>query len=121
MICSKYVLVVYMMLYEYITLLPLDSSSIHFKNKKFTYTIITNLLSLWFLLFLLQALRGATQIINLAIETLQKELPPVPPTPQELRMTESQAKQEVVTQLRLNAIRNRGKPVSTTDNTVGRL
>jgi hypothetical protein len=74
------------------------------------------------ILCITQALRGASQIIDLAIETLRKDLPPPPPSPSELRQTESQAKQDVVTKLRLAAIRNRGKPISTTDNnTVGRL
>jgi hypothetical protein len=68
-----------------------------------------------------QALRGAAQIIELAIETLKKELPPAPPSVKELRRAESQAKQSVVSQGRLEGIKNRGKPKSEDDNSVGRM
>lgn len=67
------------------------------------------------------ALRGAAQIIELAIETLKKELPPAPPSVKDLRRTESVAKQSVVSQGRLEGIKNRGKPKSEDDSTVGRM
>merc|ERR1712167_506941 len=47
------------------------------------------------------ALRGASQIINLAIKTLEQELPPKPPTVAELRRSESASKQALVSSLRL--------------------
>ena len=67
------------------------------------------------------ALRGAAQIIELAIETLKKELPPAPPSVKDLRRTESVAKQSVVSQGRLEGIKNRGKPKSEDDSSVGRM
>ena len=65
-------------------------------------------------------MRGASQIIELAIETLKKELPPPPPTVAELRKSESSAKQKAVSDGRLDAIRNRGKP-SIEEGPVGKL
>lgn len=47
------------------------------------------------------ALRGANQIIELAIQTLKAELPAKPPTVSELRQKESALKQQSVSQLRL--------------------
>ena len=68
------------------------------------------------------ALRGASQIIELAIETLKMELPPPPPSVNEMRRSESLAKQQLVSQGRLEGIKNRGKPKSDSDDTgVGRL
>lgn len=67
------------------------------------------------------ALRGAKQIINAAIETLQLALPPAPPTVQQIRQGDSSSKQQLVSQMRLQATRNRGKPKSTEENPVGRL
>ena len=76
-----------------------------------------------FLLHLLtqQALRGASQIIELAIETLKAELPPPPPSVNEIRRTESLAKQQLVSQSRLDNIRNRGKPKSDEESVVGKI
>ena len=68
------------------------------------------------------ALRGASQIIELAIETLKMELPPPPPSVNEMRRSESLAKQQLVSQGRLEGIKNRGKPKSDSDDTgVGRM
>lgn len=67
------------------------------------------------------ALRGASQIIELAIETLKAELPPPPPSVNELRRSESKQKQQLVSQIRLDAIKNRGKPQGNEDDVVGRL
>lgn len=67
------------------------------------------------------ALRGASQIIELAIETLKAELPPPPPSVNEMRRAESKEKQQLVSQMRLDAINNRGKPQGTEDDGVGRL
>jgi hypothetical protein len=67
------------------------------------------------------ALRGASQIIELAIETLKAELPPPPPSVNELRRSESKQKQQLVSQIRLDAIKNRGKPQGSEDDGVGRL
>jgi hypothetical protein len=68
------------------------------------------------------ALRGASQIIELAIDTLRMELPPKPPSVNELRRSESLAKQQLVSQARLEGIKNRGKPKSNDeDSGVGRL
>jgi len=69
----------------------------------------------------LPALRGASQVIELAIETLKKELPPVPPSVNDARRSESLAKQQAVSQLRLDAIRNRGQPSSEGESVVGKL
>ena len=49
------------------------------------------------------ALRGAAQIIDLAVETLKKELPPPPPSVTELRQMESKAKQEGTAQICIRA------------------
>ena len=68
------------------------------------------------------ALRGASQIINAAIDTLKAELPPPPPTVNDLRRSESSSKQKVVSQLRLDKIKNRGKPTGDDSGSgVGRL
>jgi len=67
------------------------------------------------------ALRGASQIIELAIETLKAELPPPPPSVNEMRRAESKQKQQLVSQVRLDAIKNRGKPKGSEDDGVGRL
>lgn len=67
------------------------------------------------------ALRGAKQILELAIETLQRELPPPPPTVNELRAAESAAKVAAVAKLKLQAIRNRNQPRSFEESYVGRL
>jgi hypothetical protein len=66
------------------------------------------------------ALRGAAQIIELALETLRQELPPPPPSVDELRRSESMEKQGAVSASRLDAIRNRGQPASE-ESAVGRL
>ena len=66
------------------------------------------------------ALRSAIQIVELAIETLQRELPSPPPTVNEKRGAESKAKQEAVSAGRLDKISKRGKP-SAEDDAVGRL
>lgn len=66
------------------------------------------------------ALRGASQIIELAIETLRAELPPPPPSVNELRRAESTAKREGISKERLDRIRNRGKPAEE-ENVVGRF
>ena len=66
------------------------------------------------------ALRSASQIVELAIETLQKELPSAPPTVNEKRGAESKAKQEAVSAGRLEKIAKRGKP-SPEDDVVGRM
>lgn len=67
------------------------------------------------------ALRGATQIIELAIETLRKELPPPPPKPQEIRLRESKESQRKMNDLRLGKIRNRLTPFAGKEEAVGRL
>ena len=66
------------------------------------------------------ALHGASQIVELAIETLKKELPQPPPSVNEIRRTESSARKEAVSQLRLLAIQNRGNPTED-ENPVGKL
>lgn len=66
------------------------------------------------------ALRGASQIIALAVETLEQELPRQPPSVNEIRRTESSARKEAVSEMRLRAIQNRGKPTED-ENPVGRL
>ena len=66
------------------------------------------------------ALRSASHVVELAIETLQIELPAVPPTVNEKRATESKAKQEAVSAGRLEKIAKRGKP-SPEDDAVGRM
>lgn len=65
-----------------------------------------------FVMIMLLLFTGANQIIQLAIETLRKELPPQPPSVNELRRSESLAKQQLVSAARLEATRNRGKPFS---------
>lgn len=69
------------------------------------------------------ALRGASQIVELAVETLKKELPAMPPTVAEIRAFESKAKSEMISKMKLDGIRNRGKPAEPTDvsDTVGRM
>jgi len=67
------------------------------------------------------ALRGANQIIALAIETLKKELPPIPPSVSQIRRNESLSKQQLVSAARLEATRNRGKPFSEGTGSVGTL
>ena len=68
------------------------------------------------------ALRGASQIITAAIETLKAELPTPPPSVNDLRRSESSSKQKVVSQLRLDKIKNRGKPTGDDSSSdVGRL
>ena len=66
------------------------------------------------------ALRSASQIVELAIETLQRELPDAPPSVNEKRAAESEAKRESVSAARLNKIATRGKPTPD-DDSVGRL
>ena len=66
------------------------------------------------------ALRGASQIVELAIETLKMELPPVPPTVTEKKGAESKAKQQAVSAGRLEKISKRGSPTAEEDS-VGRL
>jgi len=67
------------------------------------------------------ALRGASQIIELAIDTLKAELPPPPPSVNDIRRAESKQKQQLVSQMRLDAIKNRGKPQGSDDDNVGRI
>jgi len=67
------------------------------------------------------ALRGASQIIGLAIATLKKELPVPPPSVNELRRAESAAKGALVSEGRLEGIKNRGRPKSEEEDTVGRM
>ena len=66
------------------------------------------------------ALRGASQIIELAVETLEQELPQQPPSVNDIRRTESSTKKEKVSEMRLQAIQNRGKPTEN-NNPVGKL
>jgi len=67
------------------------------------------------------ALRGASQILELAIETLQRELPPPPPTVSEMRSAESAAKQAAVAKMKLAALRNRNQPKKAEESVVGRM
>ena len=69
----------------------------------------------------ISALRGASQIIEAAIDTLKAELPSSPPSINELRRAESSSKQQLVSQARLDSIRNRGKPSKESDESVGRF
>ena len=69
---------------------------------------------------IIPALRGASQIIEMAIDTLKQELPQPPPPVNEIRRTESSAKKEAVSEMRLQAIQNRGKPIDD-ENPVGKL
>jgi hypothetical protein len=75
----------------------------------------------FFLLKKNQALLGASQIIELAIETLNKALPPPPPSVTNLRQSESSSKQAAVSSMRIEALRNRGKANSEDDGSVGKL
>jgi hypothetical protein len=67
------------------------------------------------------ALRGASQIVKVAVETLKKELPPAPPTVNDIRRDESKAKREAISAGRLDSIKNRGKPSADGGSAVGRL
>ena len=67
------------------------------------------------------ALRGAAQIIKAAIETIKKELPPMPPTVAEMRSFESSAKKAEISKIKLDATRNRGKMSQEEESSVGRL
>jgi len=67
------------------------------------------------------ALRGASQIIEMAIKTLRNELPPPPPTVDEMRRSESSSKQAAVSEMRLDALKKRGQPQADADSAVGRL
>lgn len=67
------------------------------------------------------ALRGASQIIELAIKTLRDDLPPPPPSVDEIRRTESASKQAAVSEMRLDAIKKRGQPNTDAESSVGRL
>jgi hypothetical protein len=69
----------------------------------------------------LPALRGASQIVKVAMETLKKELPPAPPSVNEIRRDESKAKREAISAGRLDSIKNRGKPSSDGGSAVGRM
>lgn len=75
------------------------------------------------LLLSVSALRGAKQILQVAIETLQMELPPMPPSVRELKAFESKSQQEMRKKINLDATRNRGKPASQVGagSKVGRL
>ena len=64
---------------------------------------------------------GANQIIQLAIETLRKELPIQPPSVNDLRRSESLSKQQLVSAARLETTRNRGKPFSEGSEKVGKI
>ena len=66
------------------------------------------------------ALRGASQIIELAAETLEQELPQQPPSVNDIRRTESSTMKEKVSEMRLQAIQNRGKATEN-NNPVGKL
>merc|ERR1711998_165738 len=66
------------------------------------------------------ALRGASQIIELAIDTLKQELPQPPPSVNEIRRSESTARKDAVSDMRLKAIQNRGKPAEE-PNPVGKM
>lgn len=70
------------------------------------------------------ALRGAAQIVEIAIETLQRELPPAPPSVNDIRLSESKGKRESISAGRLDKIKSRGQPDGVTtgsDNGVGRM
>lgn len=73
------------------------------------------------LLTSVSALRGARQIIELAIETLKKEIPPAPSTVSEAKRAESSSMRQSLSQSRLEAIRNRGQPAGEEDSVVGKL
>mmetsp|Transcript_27785 Transcript_27785/g.46674 ORF Transcript_27785/g.46674 Transcript_27785/m.46674 type:complete len:629 (+) Transcript_27785:86-1972(+) len=67
------------------------------------------------------ALRGANQIVELAIETLKKELPTTPPSVNELRRAESAMLSKQVSEMKLEATRNRGQPFKDGESVVGRM
>jgi len=67
------------------------------------------------------ALRGAKQIIDLAIQTLKKEIPVIPSTVSEAKREESSAMRQKLSQSRLEAIRNRGQPSQDGESVVGKL
>ena len=67
------------------------------------------------------ALRGASQIIELAVKTIKNELPPAPPTLDELRRTESASLQAMVSSMRLDALKKRGQPKTDAQGSVSRL
>jgi len=67
------------------------------------------------------ALRGASQIIKLAIKTLRDDLPPPPPQVDEIRRSESASKQAAVSEMRLDAIRKRGQAQTDAESSVGRM
>jgi hypothetical protein len=55
-------------------------------------------------------LKGTRELIEDAIETLRRKLPPAPPSVQELVQQETRAKMLAVEALRLNEIKKRNKP-----------
>jgi hypothetical protein len=67
------------------------------------------------------ALRGASQIIELAVKTINNELPPAPPTVDELRRTESASMQAMVSSMRLDALKKRGEPKTDAQDSVVRV
>ena len=67
------------------------------------------------------ALRGAAQIVEIAIETLKRELPPAPPSPNEIRGEESKMRRESIGAGRINKIKQRGAPSGNEDSGVGRM
>jgi hypothetical protein len=67
------------------------------------------------------ALRGASQIIELAVKTIKDELPPAPPTVDELRRTESASLQAMVSSMRLDALKKRGEPKTDAQDSVVHL
>lgn len=73
-----------------------------------------------FFLVFSQALRGAQQIIEVAIETLKQDLPPPPPTVEELRAMNSKILTKKVEDERLNAIKYRNQ-IPPEKEYVGRL
>jgi len=91
-------------------------------NSEDTETVVVALESKYgHLLKSITALRGASQILELAIETLQRELPPPPPSVQELRSAETSAKQAAVAKMKLAALRNRNQPKAPSESIVGRM
>lgn len=66
-------------------------------------------------------MRGAAQVIELAIETLKKELPQAPPSVNQLRRSESVQKQSAVSESRIQELKKRGQPKSEDGNVVGRM
>jgi len=67
------------------------------------------------------ALRGAQQIVDLAVETLMKELPPAPASVNEKKRAESAILSKQVSDLKLEATRNRGQPFKEGESVVGRM